>query len=63
MTTHFIALEIDLSELQTQNDVIAKVAEQLQPYGHPLRWAITRVDRDRQQATVEAVVTRPAAQL
>jgi hypothetical protein len=60
MTTHFIALEIDLSELYTQNDVIAKVTEQLHPCGQPLRWAITRVDRDRQLATIEAVVTRPA---
>ncbi|MFQ3616242.1 MAG: hypothetical protein SNJ57_02050 [Cyanobacteriota bacterium] len=32
------------------------IAQALVPYGEPLRWAVTRVESDRQWAQVEAVV-------
>ncbi len=57
MTTHFIEAEIDL---QASPKAIAQAVEaQLQQQGEPLRWAITAVDRERQTATVEAIVTTP----
>ncbi|WP_448599836.1 hypothetical protein [Thermoleptolyngbya sp.] len=40
----------DLAELQ------GAIAQALLPYGEPLRWAVTRVEGDRQVAQVEAVV-------
>jgi hypothetical protein len=55
MTTHFITAEINLQEtpIQLQQEIEAE----LQKRGEPLRWAITRVDSDRQIAQVEAIVT------
>jgi hypothetical protein len=55
MTTHFITAEIDLQEtpIQLQQEIEAE----LQKRGEPLRWAVTRVDSDRQIAQVEAIVT------
>ncbi len=55
MTTHFITAEIDLHEspVETQRAIEAE----LQKRGEPLRWAVTRVDEERQKALVEAVVT------
>ena len=54
MTTHFITAEIDLQEtpIQLQQEIEAE----LQKRGEPLRWAVTRVDSDRQIAQVEAIV-------
>lgn len=54
MTTHFITAEINLQEtpIQLQQEIEA----QLQKQGEPLRWAITRVDIQRQKAQVEAIV-------
>ena len=55
MTTHFITAEIDLQEtpLQLRQEIDAE----LQKRGEPLRWAVTRVDTERQKAQVEAIVT------
>lgn len=55
MTTHFITAEIDLKEnpLELQKEIEIE----LQKHGDPLRWAIAKVDADRQKATVEAIVT------
>ncbi|MCA1992509.1 MAG: hypothetical protein LDL41_10815 [Coleofasciculus sp. S288] len=55
MTTHFITAEIDLQETPVQ--LQQEIEAELQKRGEPLRWAITRVDRDRQIAQVEAIVT------
>lgn len=55
MTTHFITAEIDLqvSPLALQQAIEAE----LQKRGEPLRWAVTDVDEEQQQVTVEAIVT------
>lgn len=55
MVTHFITVEIELQE--TPSQLHSKIEAELQKQGDPLRWAITSVDIERQQATVEAVVT------
>jgi hypothetical protein len=55
MTTHFITAEIDLQETPVQ--LQQEIEAELQKRGEPLRWAVTRVDRDRQKAQVEAIVT------
>jgi hypothetical protein len=55
MTTHFITAEIDLQETPVQ--LQQAIEAELQKRGEPLRWAVTRVDADRQKAQVEAVVT------
>ena len=56
MTTHFITAEIDLQEtpIQLQQEIEAELAKQ----GEPLRWAITEVDREKEQVKVEAIVTQ-----
>ncbi len=56
MTTHFIEAEIDLQ--QTSLTVTQAVEEALEEEGKPLRWAITKVDQDKQTAQVEAIVTK-----
>jgi hypothetical protein len=55
MTTHFITAEIDLqaSPLALQQTIEAE----LQKHGEPLRWAVTDIDEEQQQVTVEAIVT------
>ncbi|MEM1310624.1 MAG: hypothetical protein AAF892_12265 [Cyanobacteria bacterium P01_D01_bin.71] len=55
MTTHFIAAEIDLTE--NPAELPQKVEAELQKQGEPLRWAIVEIDKTRQTAKVEAVVT------
>ena len=55
MTTHFITAEINLQETPVQ--LQQEIEAELQKRGEPLRWAITRVDSDRQIAQVEAIVT------
>jgi len=55
MTTHFITAEIDIQETPVQ--LQQAIEAELQKRGEPLRWAITRVDSDRQIAQVEAIVT------
>lgn len=56
MTTHFITAEINLQE----NPVKLKqeIEARLEQSGQPLRWAVTKIDREQQKATVEAIVTR-----
>ncbi|NJK99419.1 MAG: hypothetical protein HC910_02215 [Spirulinaceae cyanobacterium SM2_1_0] len=56
MTTHFITAEIDLQETPTQ--LQEAIETELAKQGEPLRWAVTRVEPERQKAVVEAVVTR-----
>lgn len=60
MTTHFITAEIDLQE--TPLKLKKEVETQLQKKGEPLRWAITSVDKDKQKAHVEAIVTNKLLQ-
>jgi len=56
MTTHFITAEIDL---QADPAALPQAIEaELAKTGTPLRWAVTAVDRDRQTAQVEAIVTQ-----
>ena len=55
MTTHFITAEIDLQQTPTQ--LHQAIEAELHSSGEPLRWAVTRVDVERQKALVEAIVT------
>ena len=54
MTTHFIEAEIDLKETPL---TVKEVEDTLQQQGEPLRWAITEVDKEKETAKVEAIVT------
>ena len=56
MTTHFITAEIDLQSNPLK--LKREIETFLQKEGKPLRWAITGVDREKQKAKIEAVVTR-----
>jgi hypothetical protein len=49
MITDFITIELPLSSLRA-------IESELQKFGEPLRWAITRITADRIE--IEAVVTR-----
>lgn len=55
MTTHFITAEIDLqaSPTKLQQEIEAELAKK----GEPLRWAVTKVDKEKQKAQVEGIVT------
>lgn len=54
MTTHFINAEIDLQE--SPKKLQQEIEKELEKRGIPLRWAVTKVDIERQKALVEAVV-------
>lgn len=56
MTTHFIEAEINLSEtpVTLQQEIEAELAKR----GKTLRWAITKVDSQKQKAQLEAIVTQ-----
>lgn len=54
MTTHFITAEIDLQETPLQ--LSQEIETQLKKEGQALRWAVTQIDREKQTATVEAIV-------
>ncbi|MEL4895012.1 hypothetical protein [Crocosphaera sp. Alani8] len=54
MTTHFIEAEIDLQQTPL---TVKEVEENLKKEGEPLRWAVTKVDKETQTAQVEAIVT------
>jgi hypothetical protein len=56
MTTHFITAEIDLQENPVKLN--EEIQARLEQSGKPLRWAVTKVDREQQTATVEAIVTK-----
>ncbi|HEY9782580.1 MAG TPA: hypothetical protein V6D09_20860 [Leptolyngbyaceae cyanobacterium] len=55
MKIHFVTTEIDFQETPAQ--MHSQIEAQLHSIGEPLRWAITYIDRHRQKAIVEAVVT------
>ena len=54
MTTHFINAEIDLQESPAKLN--QEIEKELEKRGEPLRWAVTKVDTEKQKAHVEAVV-------
>ena len=54
MTTHFIEAEIDLQQTPL---TVKEVEENLKKEGEPLRWAVTKGDKETQTAQVEAIVT------
>ena len=56
MTTHFITAEIDLQSapIKLNKEIEAKLEQE----GKPLRWAVTKVNKNRQTVTVEAIVTK-----
>jgi hypothetical protein len=56
MTTHFITAEIDLQENPVKLN--EEIQARLEQSGKPLRWAVTKIDRDQQTATIEAIVTK-----
>jgi hypothetical protein len=56
MTTHFITAEIDLQDNPVE--LQKAIAQELQKRGEPLRWSITSIDREKQKAQVEAIVTQ-----
>lgn len=56
MTTHFITAEIDLTE--TPAKLNQEIESRLEQEGKPLRWAVTEIDKEKQTATVEAIVTK-----
>ncbi|MDJ0593565.1 MAG: hypothetical protein QNJ72_26870 [Pleurocapsa sp. MO_226.B13] len=56
MTTHFITAEIDLQK--TPVELQQKIESRLEKEGKPLRWAVTQIDKDKQTAMVEAIVTK-----
>ena len=56
MTTHFITAEIDLQE--TPYKLKQEIETKLEKQGEPLRWAVTKVDANKQKVTVEAIVTK-----
>ncbi|MEO1146652.1 MAG: hypothetical protein AAFY26_13790 [Cyanobacteria bacterium J06638_22] len=55
MLTQFVSLTVPLQSSSAAME--RAIAQTLQSYGEPLRWAITAVDADTQTATIEAVVT------
>ena len=54
MTTHFINAEIDLQESPAKLN--QEIEKELEKRGTPLRWAVTKVDTEKQKAYVEAVI-------
>ena len=56
MTTHFITAEVELQKtpLQLQQEIESRLKQE----GEPLRWAVTEVDKEKQTAKVEAIVTK-----
>ena len=56
MTTHFITAEVELQK--TPQQLQQEIETRLKQEGEPLRWAVTEVDKEKQTATVEAIVTK-----
>ncbi|MBW4440572.1 MAG: hypothetical protein KME10_04910 [Plectolyngbya sp. WJT66-NPBG17] len=54
MITDFITIEIEIKD--SVRELHQAIEQELQAFGEPLRWAITRVNS--QTVEVEAVVTR-----
>ena len=55
MTTHFITAEINIKETPAQ--LHKEIEAELEKRGEPLRWAITSIDKEKETAQVEAIVT------
>jgi hypothetical protein len=55
MTTHFITAEINIKETPAQ--LHKEIGAELEKRGEPLRWAITSIDKEKQTAQLEAIVT------
>jgi len=55
MLTQFVSLSVPLQANPAAME--RAIAQALQSYGEPLRWAITAVDTAAQTAAIEAVVT------
>lgn len=56
MTSHFISAEINLQENLLK--LKQEIEKQLTKEGKPLRWAITEVNQETNQAKIEAIVTK-----
>ena len=56
MTTHFITAEVELQK--TPQQLQQEIESRLKQEGEPLRWAVTEVDKEKQTAKVEAIVTK-----
>ena len=56
MTTHFITAEIDLQE--TPYKLKQEIETELAKEGEPLRWAVTKINTEKQKVEVEAIVTK-----
>lgn len=56
MTTHFITAEINLQS--TPIKLQQEIESQLEQEGKPLRWAVTKINKEQQTAIVEAIVTK-----
>lgn len=55
MTTHFITAEVDLESSPAK--LQQAIEAELEKRGEPLRFSVASVDKERQTARVEAVVT------
>ena len=55
MTTHFITVEIDLT--QDPLTIQQTIEQELQSKGTPLRWAMTKVDTKEKKGYIEGIVT------
>jgi dsDNA-specific endonuclease/ATPase MutS2 len=55
MTTHFIIAEVNLQG--SPNEMKRAIESELRKWGEPLRWAITKVNKEQQKMIVEAIVT------
>ena len=60
MTTHFITAEINLQDNPAK--LHQEIEKELEKRGEPLRWAVTQVDKQKQTAQVEAIVTVDATE-
>ena len=56
MTTHFITAEVELQK--TPQQLQQEIESRLKQEGEPLRWAVTEVNKEKQTAKVEAIVTK-----
>ena len=56
MTTHFITAEVELQK--TPQQLQQEIETRLKQEGEPLRWAVSEVDKEKQTAKVEAIVTK-----
>lgn len=55
MLTQFVQVEVPLQDNPVHLE--RAIAQALQTYGDPLRWAITSIDTVQKMAHIEAVVT------